>query len=541
MVEDHSDISNAHSVAKADELLGVRGPIPRVNLPLHSDLYDEPGKNIPIMIVDESHKAKNPATQLNAAIRSIKCNCVWLLTRPPMGNAWDDLAGQTALLPGGGPFVSRDHLRKLLGHKDESGVVQHPEGVRNRLFHLFVPLLMVARPKSLLRLRPIHHHVVEVDMTGEWEALFLIQRYVDRARKLLASQQGNRGRKRSVRQAFAMLGKARRLAQNPVLAAYMHEGTDQKDEIDKVTKEAYVIFAKFLEEHRLPSALRMNDLTSQQFTLFQVFAKACRRGQSSIAENPQDLAVPGAENHYNATVWADDGIVEPQDEEDADLQLDEEDADPQPDLVPEPRRSTRKKGKKLQYTELDSDSEVELYVVRKPGRGDPKFTRAWLKQLSQFGNEAVFSSRVTAILKKVLEIRQLFPGEKIIITSLSVMCLDIIKEAIIRRKTEPLLDFSVLEYNGTTSMKERSERIRSFNGPSSTSAHIGVLLMSTTAGGVGVNIAGASHMIVVDPLWNPELTEQIEARAHRLSQTKDVHIWLMKAPLSDIDRYVDKS
>jgi SNF2 family DNA or RNA helicase len=58
-----------------------------------------------------------------------------------------------------------------------------------------------------------------------------------------------------------------------------------------------------------------------------------------------------------------------------------------------------------------------------------------------------------------------------------------------------------------------------FNDPNSS---LGVFLLSTRAGGVGLNLQAADTVIMYDTDWNPHIDLQAQARAHRLGQQKEV-------------------
>lgn len=54
---------------------------------------------------------------------------------------------------------------------------------------------------------------------------------------------------------------------------------------------------------------------------------------------------------------------------------------------------------------------------------------------------------------------------------------------------------------------------------------IGVLLLSAKAGGVGLNLVGASNLILYDSDWNPASDQQAMARIWRDGQKKSVYIY----------------
>ncbi len=52
-----------------------------------------------------------------------------------------------------------------------------------------------------------------------------------------------------------------------------------------------------------------------------------------------------------------------------------------------------------------------------------------------------------------------------------------------------------------------------------------VMMISTRAGGLGINLATASDVVLLDQDWNPQITLQAEARAHRIGQKNPVTIY----------------
>lgn len=65
--------------------------------------------------------------------------------------------------------------------------------------------------------------------------------------------------------------------------------------------------------------------------------------------------------------------------------------------------------------------------------------------------------------------------------------------------------------------KDRMELVEKFNQGGKNA-----FLLSLKVGGVGLNLTGADHVIIVDPWWNPAVEEQAWSRAHRIGQTKKV-------------------
>ncbi|CAN0559896.1 unnamed protein product, partial [Ectocarpus sp. 12 AP-2014] len=50
-------------------------------------------------------------------------------------------------------------------------------------------------------------------------------------------------------------------------------------------------------------------------------------------------------------------------------------------------------------------------------------------------------------------------------------------------------------------------------------------ILSTRSGGLGINLTGADTVIFYDSDWNPAMDAQAQDRAHRIGQTREVHIY----------------
>lgn len=73
--------------------------------------------------------------------------------------------------------------------------------------------------------------------------------------------------------------------------------------------------------------------------------------------------------------------------------------------------------------------------------------------------------------------------------------------------------------------RERQALVERWNDPSGPP----VFLISLKAGGTGLNLTGADHVIHLDPWWNPAVERQATDRAHRIGQTKPVVVYKLVA------------
>ncbi|KAK8725983.1 hypothetical protein OTU49_010589, partial [Cherax quadricarinatus] len=80
--------------------------------------------------------------------------------------------------------------------------------------------------------------------------------------------------------------------------------------------------------------------------------------------------------------------------------------------------------------------------------------------------------------------------------------------------------FKYLRLDGTTKSDDRGELLRLFN----TSRDYFLFLLSTRAGGLGLNLQSADTVIIFDSDWNPHQDLQAQDRAHRIGQKNEVRV-----------------
>ncbi|MGL5820505.1 MAG: DEAD/DEAH box helicase, partial [Sarcina sp.] len=79
------------------------------------------------------------------------------------------------------------------------------------------------------------------------------------------------------------------------------------------------------------------------------------------------------------------------------------------------------------------------------------------------------------------------------------------------------INYSYLD--GTISIAKRQEEIKKFNDSCTN-----IFLISTKAGGTGLNLTSANIVIHFDPWWNPAVEDQATDRAHRIGQEKNIEV-----------------
>ena len=105
-------------------------------------------------------------------------------------------------------------------------------------------------------------------------------------------------------------------------------------------------------------------------------------------------------------------------------------------------------------------------------------------------------------------------GDRVLVFSQFVMVLDII-ELVMEQ-----LEMAFFRLDGKTKTDERQDMIDQFYKEE----EITVFLLSTGAGGTGINLACANKVIIFDSSFNPQSDIQAENRAHRVGQKREVEV-----------------
>jgi chromodomain-helicase-DNA-binding protein 7 len=107
-------------------------------------------------------------------------------------------------------------------------------------------------------------------------------------------------------------------------------------------------------------------------------------------------------------------------------------------------------------------------------------------------------------------------GQKVLIFSQFKIMLDILEDYAAYR------NYPLERIDGSITGVERQDAIDNFSREDSDSF---LFLLTTRAGGVGINLTAATTCIIFDSDWNPQNDLQAMARCHRIGQTKEVKVY----------------
>ena len=153
-------------------------------------------------------------------------------------------------------------------------------------------------------------------------------------------------------------------------------------------------------------------------------------------------------------------------------------------------------------------SDYSLHRWCQESARDPKIKKFALKAKNPWMDSGKVK-KCSALLKDFAK-----NGDRVLIFSQFTSMMDIL-EAVLET-----LGIRFMRLDGSTKMDERQSMIDKYN----TDESITVFMLSTKAGGAGINLASANKVIIFDAGFNPQDDIQAENRAHRVGQTRDVEV-----------------
>ncbi|XP_055996293.1 DNA repair and recombination protein RAD54-like [Ostrea edulis] len=124
------------------------------------------------------------------------------------------------------------------------------------------------------------------------------------------------------------------------------------------------------------------------------------------------------------------------------------------------------------------------------------------------------------VLDRLLALIKAQTSDKVVLVSNYTQTLDLFETLCHQRR------YLYVRLDGSMTIKKRAKVVERFNNPSSPEF---IFMLSSKAGGCGLNLIGANRLVMFDPDWNPANDEQAMARCWRDGQKKQCYIYRLIA------------
>ena len=141
-----------------------------------------------------------------------------------------------------------------------------------------------------------------------------------------------------------------------------------------------------------------------------------------------------------------------------------------------------------------------------------RFTNIRVPSMRRFVTDSGKLAKLDDLLFKLKE-----GGHRVLLYFQMTKMIDLMEEFLTYR------NYKYLRLDGSTKLEDRRDTVHDFQ----TRPEIFIFLLSTRAGGLGINLTSADTVIFYDSDWNPTIDSQAMDRAHRLGQTKQVTVYRM--------------
>merc|ERR1712230_352907 len=141
-----------------------------------------------------------------------------------------------------------------------------------------------------------------------------------------------------------------------------------------------------------------------------------------------------------------------------------------------------------------------------------RFTNIRVPSMRRFVTDSGKLAKLDELLFKLKE-----GGHRVLLYFQMTRMIDLMEEYLTYR------NYKYCRLDGSTKLEDRRDTVHDFQ----TRPEIFIFLLSTRAGGLGINLTAADTVIFYDSDWNPTIDSQAMDRAHRLGQTKQVTVYRM--------------
>ncbi|PTB35881.1 hypothetical protein M441DRAFT_152159 [Trichoderma asperellum CBS 433.97] len=157
---------------------------------------------------------------------------------------------------------------------------------------------------------------------------------------------------------------------------------------------------------------------------------------------------------------------------------------------------------------------LELYPINKifpqPDHDKKRFTNIAVPSMQRFVTDSGKLAKLDELLFKLKA-----EGHRVLLYFQMTRMIDMMEEYLTYR------NYKYCRLDGSTKLEDRRDTVHDFQ----TRPDIFIFLLSTRAGGLGINLTSADTVIFYDSDWNPTIDSQAMDRAHRLGQTRQVTVY----------------
>jgi len=152
--------------------------------------------------------------------------------------------------------------------------------------------------------------------------------------------------------------------------------------------------------------------------------------------------------------------------------------------------------------------------------------QTYVPPLNTFISDSGKLSILDDLLKKLKE-----ENHRVLIYFQMTKMMDLFEEYLVKR------EYYYLRLDGSSKIIQRKELVEEWQKNNDAF----IFILSTRAGGVGINLTAADTVIFYDSDWNPTIDQQAMDRVHRLGQTKDVTVYRLITKNSVEERIMEKA
>ncbi|CAK7566370.1 MAG: Putative DNA helicase ino80 [Sporothrix epigloea] len=151
-----------------------------------------------------------------------------------------------------------------------------------------------------------------------------------------------------------------------------------------------------------------------------------------------------------------------------------------------------------------------LPMIPAPDVEKKRFNNISVPSMRRFVTDSGKLAKLDELLFKLKE-----GGHRVLLYFQMTRMIDLMEEYLTYR------NYKYCRLDGSTKLEDRRDTVHDFQ----TRPEIFIFLLSTRAGGLGINLTSADTVIFYDSDWNPTIDSQAMDRAHRLGQTRQVTVY----------------